>query len=171
MRTRFDQADFDRLPEGFPAQLVAGCLVRDDPPTYGSRRTVSRVLHELARVVGTELALLAPVDVRIDAYNVYRPDIVVLREIPADPETRDMGIPRIAIDVIFPASGRLDRGAKCRRMLTAGVTEVWIVDREAGLVEVHDTTGRRIATGETTLASGAVPGFALTPAKLFSPPV
>ncbi len=171
MRTRFTQADFDRLPEWFPAQLVAGRLVRDDPPTYGHRRIVSRGLFELVRVVGTGLALPAPVDVRIDEWNVFRPDLVVLREVPADWETRDMGIPTIAIEVVSPASACLDRGVKCRRMLKAGVGEVWIVDPAAGVIELHDATGCRTATGETTLASGVVAGFALTPARLFSPAV
>ena len=171
MRERFTRADFDLLPEGFPAQLVGGCLVRDDPPTYGQRRLASRVLGELASVVGTGLALPAPVDVRIDEWNVFRPDVVVLRQVPADWETRDMGIPVIAIQVVSPASARLDRGVKRRRMVKAGVGEVWIVDRAAGLVECHDAEGCRTATGVMVLSSKAVPAFSLTPATLFSPPV
>ena len=33
--TLFTRADYDRLPEGFPAQLIHGWLVRDPAPSYG----------------------------------------------------------------------------------------------------------------------------------------
>ena len=33
--TRFDRADYMRLPEGFPAQLIGGFLVRDPSPVTG----------------------------------------------------------------------------------------------------------------------------------------
>jgi len=171
MHARFTRADYDRLPEGFPAELIGGALVKEASSTYGHQRVEHRILAALAALVGLDRALPAPVDVGIDEWNVFQPDIVVLRQLPVDDETRDLGIPLLAVEVISPSTARRDRGVKCRRMLRAGVAEVWIVDRAAGLIERHDATGSRTATGETALASGVVPGFALTPARLFSPPV
>ena len=36
MTALFTRAQYDQLPEGFPAQLIEGDLVRDPAPTYGN---------------------------------------------------------------------------------------------------------------------------------------
>lgn len=170
MYAKFNRADYDRLPEGFPAELIGGALVKEEAPTYGHQRIENRILTALVALVGVDRALPAPVDVGIDEWNVFQPDIVVLRQLPVDDEARDLGIPLLAVEVLSPSTARRDRGVKCRRMLRAGVAEVWIVDRAVGLVECHDAEGGRTAVGDAPLASRAVPGFILTPATLFSPP-
>ena len=47
---------------------------------------------------------------------------------------------------------------------------MWVVDPATRTVELDDATGHRVASGDETLASAAVPGFALTPATLFAAP-
>src|SRR5262245_20402160 len=166
---RFTRREYDLLPEGFPAQLIAGQLVRDAAPTYGHQRIEMQVLDLLRGITGVHRAVAAPTDVGIDDWNVFQPDVVVLREIPED-DVRDVGIPLLAVEVLSPTTARRDRGTKRRRMIDAGVAEVWIVDPVERVVEVHDAGGVRSARGEDVLRSNALPGFEVVPARLFERP-
>src|SRR5262245_23633494 len=121
MRTvsvRFTRADYELLPEGFPAQLVGGQLVREPAPTYGHMR-IGSVLHALAvSLVGPERALQAPADVGIDDLNVFQPDVLVLREVPPE-HVHEVGIPLLAVEILSPSTARRDRRLKLGKYLTA----------------------------------------------------
>ena len=171
MRAAFTRTDYARLPEGFPAQLVEGLLVKQPAPTYGHQAMVIEVVSRLLALVAKGRLVAAPSDVALDEWNVYQPDVLVLRAIPPS-HVRDVGIPLLAIEVLSPSTARRDRGVKRRRLLAAGVAEVWIVDPDTHTVELDDAAGHRVASGDETLSSAAVPGFALTPSALFgtSPP-
>jgi len=163
----FTRADYDRLPEGFPAELVHGQLVREPAPVYGHQYFVARVFRLLAPLVPAERLLTSPVDVVIDEFNVFQPDLVVLRHVPAF-DVRDVGIPLLAVEVLSPSTERRDRGVKMRRLLAAGVGEVWLVHPRSRTVEVHDGTGMRGGSGSEPLASNVVPGFVVDPRLLFA---
>lgn len=169
MPTAFTRADYDRLPEGFPAQLIEGLLVKEPAPTYGHQALVLELALRLVARVGRPLVVTAPSDVVLDDHNVYQPDVLVLRAIPPL-HVRDVGIPLLAIEVLSSSTARHDRRVKRKHLLAAGVEEVWIVDPRRRTVEVDDATGHRVASGEETLSSSAVPGFSLTPSTLFGSP-
>jgi len=168
MPTRFNRTLYAQLPEGFPAQLVEGHLVRDPAPTYGHQRLASRLHVRLAALVGADRALTAPVDVAVDEFNVYQPDLLVL-EVTPEPGRRDVGLLLLVLEILSPSTRVRDRGVKRKRLLDAGVREVWIVDPDAREVEVWDADGVCRAHGVTTLASRALPGFRVQPAELFGP--
>jgi Uma2 family endonuclease len=162
----FTRADWSLLPEGFPAQLVEGDLVKEPAPTYGHQIFVLRVAASLHRLVGVERAPVAPLDVGLDDFNVYQPDVVVLRKrLPLD--ARDVGIPLLVVEVLSPSTASRDRGVKRRRLLAAGVEEVWLVDPVLRSVEVHDAAGVRTASGKDVLRSRSLPAFSIVPAELF----
>jgi Uma2 family endonuclease len=169
MGPRFTRADYARLPEGFPAQLVRGSLVKEPSPTYGHQRLVHLLLERLSACVGRDRVVPAPMDVGLDDHNVYQPDVVVLRDVP-DADVRDVGIPWIVVEVLSPSTARLDREVKATRLLAAGVAEVWLVDPRARTIERRDASGAVIASspGEIgDVASTAIPGFRLSLADLF----
>ena len=166
VRTPFTRRDWDLLPEGFPAQLVAGWLVRDPAPTYGHQQLALDLRDLLVAVVDKRRVVCAPIDVGIDDLNVFQPDIVVLRVQPPD-EVHDVGIPLLALEILSPSTARRDRTVKRARLLRAGTAEVWLVDPATKTIEVHDTNGCRKAEGPTTLHSLALPGFSVSPAALF----
>jgi Uma2 family endonuclease len=168
MQQLFTRADYDKLPEGFPAQLIEGSLVKEPAPTDHHQRIETRILAHLAALVGPDRAIPSPTDVGIDDHNVYQPDIVVLRDIPPD-HARDVGIPLLAVEVLSPSTRKRDREVKTRHLIRAGVEEVWLVDPEAAALEVHRADGPEAARGDTPLVSRALPGFSLTPATLFTP--
>ena len=108
----FTSADYARLPEGYPAQLVEGCLVKDEAPTYGHQRVQSHLFALLVRLRPPDLVLAAPSDVVLGLHDVYQPDLVVLREAPPRTE-RNVGIPLLAIEILSPSTARRDREVNC----------------------------------------------------------
>jgi Uma2 family endonuclease len=165
----FTRADYELLPEGFPAQLIDGWLIKEPSATYGHQSVASWFHYQLVQRLGYRRVLQAPIDVGIDEHNVYQPDVVVIREIPDD-RVHDVGIPLLAVEVLSPSTARRDRKTKCPRLLAAGVAEVWIVDPIAHTVERHDAGGVATASGGEVLRSAAVPGFEVCPATLFERP-
>jgi Uma2 family endonuclease len=165
----FTKADWDLLPEGFPAQLVEGWLVKEPPPIYGHQYFATFVLHELIKLIGVGRAVPAPVGVLVDELNVYQPDVVVLRETPPL-DARYVRAPLLAVEVLSPSTARRDREVKRRRLLETGTGEVWIVDPVGQSIEVHDAAGCRRAGGDTPIESLVLPGFGLVPSVLFAPP-
>lgn len=168
MTALFTRALYDQLPEGFPAQLIEGELVKEPAPTYGHQRFGGRILQRLVALVGPDRALPSPVDVVIDDFNVYQPDLVVLRK-PADDGDSDVGIPLIAIEVLSPSTQHYDRDVKRHRLLAAGVREVWFVSAATRTIESWTVDGVREVQGKSELSSQALPGFALIPDELFTP--
>ena len=167
MQDLFTRADYDRLPEGYPAQLIEGLLVKQPAPTYGHQRTQSRLHVSLARILDPDLVLTAPSDVVLGVHDVYQPDLVVLRVAP-DRLSHDVGIPLVAIEILSPSTARRDRNVKTQNLLEAGVAEVWLVDPNAETIEVHAPVDVRMGSGGTSLESHAIPGFRVVPRELFA---
>ncbi len=59
MSPTFTRADYDRLPEGFPAQLIEGFLVKQPAPTYGHQALVLELALKLVARVGRPLVVTA----------------------------------------------------------------------------------------------------------------
>ena len=169
MTTLFTRADYETLPEGYPAQLIDGCLVKEPSPTYDHQRCQMRLLQRIVTLIGPDLVLPAPADVLIDELNVFQPDIVVLRE-PVAGDEHYVGVPRLAVEILSPSTRGRDRDFKARRLLGAGVREVWLVDPVEKTIEVASTDGSVIYRGDERAPSVALDGFAVTPDDLFSPP-
>jgi hypothetical protein len=74
--TPFTQADYRRLPEGFPAQLIEGQLVKEPSPTEFHQGLTFKLGSAFAGVVGVHRILLSPIDVWIDEFNVLQPDLL-----------------------------------------------------------------------------------------------
>src|SRR5262245_46911098 len=96
---RFTKADWERLPDRFPAELVDGFLLKDPTPTNEHQWLASVLLQRLFALVGPYRALGAPSAVVLDELNVYEPDVVVLAR-PPSPYLRHVGIPLIAIEIL-----------------------------------------------------------------------
>ncbi len=170
MPTLFTRTDYDRLPEGYPAQLIEGQLVREPSPSFGHQRLALDIAVAFRDLVGHRRVVTAPADVPIDDWNVFQPDVVVLRaDLPDD--ARDVGIPLVAVEVLSPSTASRDRRIKTLRMIDAGVAEVWLVDPHSSTIERYDRERYRDvpqrAAGAQVLRSDAVAGFALTALDLF----
>ena len=167
LETRFTRTEYDRLPEGFPAQLIEGALVREPSPLYGHQEFAARLRHQLLDLVGPSLVPDTPADVGIDDLNVFQPDIVVLAVRPPR-DTHYVGTPILAVEVLSPSTERRDRHVKTGKMLAAGVREVWLVDPAGETVEIHTDRGSRIFRRVERAKSVVVAGFVVVPAILFA---
>jgi Uma2 family endonuclease len=173
MTSVYTRAQYDLLPEGFPAQLIEGQLLREPSPDFGHQRIAFSIARTLEPLVGPRRVCLAPLDVPVDEFNVYQPDIVVFR-VPLEDETETAarGVPLLVIEVLSPSTASRDRLVKRTRLLDAGVEEVWLVDRMNGSIDVYDLGSYRDVPRRSTrnrpIASGVLPGFELTPAHLFA---
>lgn len=165
----FTRAEYMQLPEGFPAQLIEGCLVKTPSPTYAHQFFIGRIYRMLEALVGERRVVMAPCDIPLDDLNVYQPAVVVWAEAPSmDIEQDDNPLPILAVEVLSPSTERRDRKVKTRRLLAAGVDEVWLVDPHRRRIEVMALRHPQEAIGGETVTSRVVPGFALSPEDLFS---
>ena len=167
MSAPFTRALYTRLPEGFPAQLVDGVLVRDPLPTGGHQALVGALLLATAPLVGLRRAFVAPIDVALDELNVLQPDLAIFDE-PPPLDEHDLGLPAVVFEVLSPPNRRLDRTVKIRKYLAAGVREVWLVDPERETLEIHTLEDRRIHRRDRKARSTVVKDLVLVPAELFS---
>jgi Uma2 family endonuclease len=164
----FTRADYDQLPEGFPAQLIDGMLVKEPAPTFWHQEIVKRVFRSLDRVVDPACVFFAPADVYLDDLNVFQPDVLVFEPgVSASPGERLERIPILVVEVLSPATARWDRHAKARTYLGRGVTEVWILDPEAHTVEIRRTSGGETVRGGRRASSQVIPRFSIVPDDLF----
>ena len=172
MSKAYTRAQYELLPEGFPAQLIEGQLVQEPAPTFGHQRLALAIAEKLKRLVGPHRMGIAPVDIAIDEFNVYQPDVVVFRRALQDEESGlDAGVPLLVVEVLSPSTHVRDREVKRTRLLDIGVEEVWLVDAINRTVEVYDRdryrdVPRRVV-GEDPVVSNALAGFELTPRALF----
>jgi Uma2 family endonuclease len=163
---RFTRADYLKLPEGFPAELIEGRLVKRTTPLYGHQFLVGSLLLRFCELVGLRRVATWPVDVPIEEHTICQPDLAAYRD-DLPPDESGTRVPFIAVEVVEPNTRARDRGIKTRKYLEAGVEEVWIVDAERGVIEVRDRDGVRAARGEERLVSVALEGLTLVPAELF----
>lgn len=167
MQSLFTVQDWKQLPEGFPAQLLDGCLIRDAAPTYGHQDLVGKIYLELVAQLDRRRVVLAPTDVVIDQLNVLQPDVCVVSKPPPSTES-DVGIPILAFEVHSPGTRKRDRSIKSVKYLAAGVAEVWLVDPVARTLTVRATRGSRVYRGADRARSQALQDVEFVPRDLFS---
>ncbi len=166
--TPFTRRDYMLLPEGFPAQLIDGALIKDPSPVTGHQVLVRRLLFAFAELVDQERILAAPHDVFLGDLDVYQPDLMVYeREIAFRPDGRVREIPVLVVEVLSPATAAYDLGVKSRRYLEWGVHEVWLVDPGAGTVEIRGPGGITRTGPDGVARSAAVDGLVVDQARLF----
>lgn len=167
---RFTRKDYERLPEGFPAQLVDGALVKDPAPTPWHQRLVLRIARALEAAVGEARVLVAPTDVFLDDWNAFQPDVLLLPEgTVVRPETREAPRPDLVVEVLSPATAGRDRRRKAPICLEHGISEVWLADPEDRSVEVRTSSETRRFADDEPAESRVAPGFRLVPRDLFRP--
>jgi Uma2 family endonuclease len=139
---KFTRRDYMQLPEGFPAELIDGGFVKEDPPTFWHQRIVVKVAARVDTLLGSERVIVAPTGVCVDEWNVLQPDLAILApDDPARPDGRRLGVPVLVVEVLSPSTARRDRDVKTALYLRAGVSEVWLVNPDARTAEVHTREG------------------------------
>lgn len=124
-------ADYRKLPEGEPVELIRGRIVVSPAPNTLHQTIVgllSYLLFGITRQSGGR-ALASPVDVELDDHTVLQPDVLyVRRERRGIIQERVVGPPDLLIEVLSPSNSRRDRVDKLNLYAQYGVAEYWIVD-------------------------------------------
>jgi Uma2 family endonuclease len=80
----------------------------------------------------------APFDVRLDAYTVVQPDVMVFCEDPSQAFAARATIPpELIIEVLSKSTAFKDRHLKLFKYRNAGVREVWLVSPDDRTVEIY----------------------------------
>ena len=165
----YTRADYERLPEGYPAELIDGMLVKEPSPTGWHQNLVMEIGLRLYRLVGRRRVLPSPTDVFLDDFNVLQPDVLVLAEEDrVGPDTGPVAIPILVVEVLSPSTASRDRDLKSATYLRFGVREVWLVDPDAETVEVRTRAGAVVCAAAEIAESAALPGFRLSSQALAS---
>jgi len=161
----FTRSDYERLPDGFPCELVEGQLVKEPAPIYRHQRVIVRLIAALLETVGADRAVTAPIDLFIDDHNVLQPDVAVFATALAR-DVRHIPTPQIVVEVLSPSTAARDRGRKTGIYLRAGVGEVWLIDPYSGSIEVHTSLGVTGNAGHEVVRSDVIAEVALRGADL-----
>lgn len=177
-----DYIDFMRLPPESPGEVIDGILTIPSPRNVYHQLIVGSLGLQIGRYlddhpdVGIYFAL--PLDVVL---RQERPAIVLqpdLQFISAARENilgdRVMGAPDLTVEVVSPATMRMDNVRKRELYAQFGVQEYWLVWPDDERIDVFKLcasgtyeTARAFAAGET-LTTDLLPGFELSVARVFA---
>ena len=139
--------DIYALPDGERAELIDGRMYMMAPPSRKHQRISTRLVSIIDRYIEEHKekceVYAAPFAVYLDERsNTYvEPDISVI----CDPDKLDdrgcKGAPDWIIEIVSPASKKMDYLLKLLKYRFAGVKEYWIVDPEKNRVIVYNFTG------------------------------
>ena len=161
-----------------PDETVRSELVEGEVIVHGPTPTHQLVLRDLFAVFlrWTEAAagrggVMLPLDVLIDARNVFSPDLLWYAEgrVPRRGDERPSPIPALAVEVRSPSTWRYDIGAKKAAYERNGLAELWLVDTSADEWFVFRRSEPRSSAFDValelgpqdTLSSPLLPGFAV----------
>lgn len=163
--------------DGQRFEIVSGVLVMAPAPDGPHQDAVLRIAHYLLVYVefaGLGKVRIAPFDVQLSSKNVFQPDVfVVLNAHLSRMQAKKMiGAPDLVVEVASPSTAFVDRVTKHEKYAEAGVQEYWIVNSEAGTVQVSvlesgEYRSLGIFRGQHTLPSRVVPGLPVRVEQFF----
>ena len=131
------------LPEGQRAELIDGTIYMMSPPNRIHQKLVSEFTRTIGNYIeshgGSCEVYPAPFAVFLnqDTSIYVEPDISVICDSDKLTEKGCNGSPDWIIEVVSPASQRMDYLTKLFKYRTAGVREYWIVDPSTRTVTVY----------------------------------
>jgi Uma2 family endonuclease len=148
LRRRFTVEEYHRmgeagiLREDDRVELIDGEIVEMTP--IGSRHAacVKRLMHLFVRALAARAVVSVQDPIAIPPESEPQPDLALLRPradfyAGAHPEARDV----LLVVEVADTTGPFDRGVKIPLYARAGISEVWLVDLTADVIEVHRRPG------------------------------
>lgn len=157
-------------------EIIDGELIVSPSPHFLHQRLVFRTGRMIEDAgIGVGIMLVAPMDVRLTAYDVVQPDVLFIRNdhlgiLAAD--GRITGVPDIVVEIVSPGSERVDRVRKFALYARAGVPEYWILDyrdRALAINELRDGRYHAVAAeADGRIRSKVLPNLAVSAEDLFA---
>ncbi len=113
-------------------------------PSFVHQLVVQALLRFLEDIadISAGLAIVAPMDVRLEDHSVVQPDLIYLSQGRTHlVQEKVEGAPDLVVEVLSPGTARRDRGDKLALYAESGICEYWIVDPEERQIEflvLHD---------------------------------
>ena len=139
--------DYYALPDEQRAELIDGRMYMMAPPSRKHQKIsmeLSGIIREYIRSHKGKCEIYAaPFAVYLDERsNTYvEPDISVICDLDKLDDRGCKGAPDWIIEIVSPASKKMDYLLKLLKYRSAGVKEYWIVDPEKNRVIVYNFTG------------------------------
>ncbi len=119
-------------------ELLEGETLTMPSPTPLHQQVLRAILRYLEAHVTTGVLYFAPMDVELDAQNVFQPDLLWLAPQSACRvgDTRLHGAPDLVVEVTSRGTKLRDKRDKFRVYERVGVREYWLVDPDEAFLEV-----------------------------------
>ena len=169
-------ADYDRLAEGAPVQLIAGEFIISPSPLFIHQKIslyLSKRLDDFVIERGLGEVCPAPFDVYLTDRDIYQPDILFVSKGHLNwIETNACyGPPDFVIEILSPSTAYYDLHRKKDAYEKFGVREYWIVDPMEESIEtfVNSSNGYRTNfLGKAgKVCSSVLPEFCVEVEKVF----
>lgn len=178
VRSGLTYEDLLRLSQhGRQYEIFDGELFESPVPSLPHQRTAQRLARAFEEAVRDGSRVLTEVDVILAPGTVARPDLVLVLADHLDVlgEAGVRGAPDLILEILSPATVRLDRVIKMDAYARYSVPEYWLVDGSAKLIEVfrldpHAQLYRLTETYNAGDRAGTplVPGLAVEVRRLFA---
>lgn len=171
--------DYLKLPDdGRRFEIIEGVLYVVNAPNADHQYIVTELSRQLGNFIAARKLgriLVAPFEVHLaHRSRPVQPDILFVRAArwPAGRISYFAGAPDLIVEVISPASMRMDRVVKFTAYETAGVAEYWIANPHTHTVEVYILENGEYAllgefTGEEPIQSNVLAGIEIVAGTLF----
>ena len=170
-------ADYARLPEGTPIQLINGEFIMSPSPVRKHQRIITRLGNQLyiaaeARHLGE--VYYAPFDVHVSRNDVYQPDLLFVsnEHLHYIEEDGVHGAPDLVIEVLSRSTAGFDLLLKKDGYEKFGVSEYWVVDPMDKTIEtfINSPAGFQssFVGNEGKVCSAVLPEFCVDLQSLFA---
>jgi Uma2 family endonuclease len=170
--------EFRQFPiDGKRYELVRGEVHVTPAPATRHQAIVQNLAMSLGpHVIKNNLGEVytAPLDVRLNRDTALQPDVIFISNARAGIilENWIEGAPDLAVEVSSPRTATYDRATKLPLYAESGVSEYWLIDSQAKIVEVFKLQGKKYyvdttLAGDQILSSDLFPGWQLPLRDLF----
>lgn len=142
-KIRYTYEDYLATPEDSSRryEIVDGELFVTAAPRFRHQQVVTNlagILHSVALEHGLGEVLVGPITVRLADDSVTEPDVVFVHADRLGLIDRQgvQGAPDLVVEVLSPSNQEYDRTLKRKRYMASEVAELWLVDADAGTIEV-----------------------------------
>jgi Uma2 family endonuclease len=176
---KFSWGDYRQWSDSERWEIIDGTAYDMSPsPAFRHQTIVGEIYAAmLAHFRGRKCrVLLSPMDVKLSAFNVVQPDLLVVCDPAQVKPTHIEGAPTLVIEVLSPSSEEHDRATKTALYARFGVKEYWVVTPFPSLIEVFVLDGdsyrlRGAFTKTDALTSPTFPDLKIKLSDVFNFPL
>lgn len=160
MGKKISAADYIKLPEGPPQQLIQGEIIMSPSPSSMHQYIcieLAMILKNHVTANGTGYIFTAPLDVYFTEEDVYQPDIMYISNGQKKIIKQKIeGVPDLVIEVLSPSNAYYDLTHKKNIYEETWVKEFWTVDPDEKTVEIYENTNCTFLLFSKSKKSGTV---------------